>query len=78
MTLIKRSTRFNSVFFFQFLCIENIRVFLDACHTNFSLNKKDLFEEEELYDATRFYRVLVTLSKLSQCPKAKANRPKIM
>ncbi|XP_065082479.1 protein vav isoform X3 [Ochlerotatus camptorhynchus] len=54
----------------HFLCIQNIKLFLDICKTNFGLKESDLFEPTMLYDLTNFHRVLITLSKLSQTRKA--------
>ncbi|XP_053666591.1 protein vav [Anopheles marshallii] len=53
----------------HFLCIQNIKLFLEACKTNFGLKESDLFEPTMLYDLTNFHRVLLTLSKLSTCRK---------
>ncbi|XP_050077051.1 protein vav [Anopheles maculipalpis] len=53
----------------HFLCIQNIKLFLEACKTNFGLKEADLFEPTMLYDLTNFHRVLLTLSKLSTCRK---------
>lgn len=54
----------------QFLCMRNIKVFLRACHEHFELRETELFDPSMLFDLSNFHRVLVTLSKLSQCPKA--------
>ena len=54
----------------QFLCLKNIRHFLNACANFFALRETDLFQPSMLYDYTDFARVLHTLSKLSNCPKA--------
>lgn len=56
----------------QFLCLKNIRLFLISCMSCFGLKETDLFEPQMLYDYSDFGRVLHTLSKLSNCPKAKA------
>lgn len=53
----------------QFLCLRNIKTFLQACQDVFGLKECDLFEPAMLFDLTDFYRVLNTLSKLSNCPK---------
>nr|XP_018902784.1 PREDICTED: protein vav isoform X1 [Bemisia tabaci] len=53
----------------QFLCLRNIKVFLQACHDYYGLPESDLFEPLMLFDFTDFYRVIHTLSKLSNCPK---------
>ena len=59
----------------QFLCLKNIRTFLNSCSEFFQLKETDLFQPSMLYDYTDFVRVLHTLSKLSNCPKVKASRP---
>ncbi len=48
------------------------RHFLQACVVHFGLKETDLFQPSMLYDYTDFARVLHTLSKLSNSPKAKA------
>ncbi|XP_058832580.1 protein vav isoform X2 [Topomyia yanbarensis] len=53
----------------HFLCIQNIKLFLDICKSNFGLKDADIFEPTMLYDLTNFHRVLLTLSKLSQSRK---------
>ncbi|XP_039288077.1 protein vav isoform X1 [Nilaparvata lugens] len=53
----------------QFLCLRNIKTFLQACQDYYGLKESDLFEPNMLFDFTDFYRVLYTLSKLSNCPK---------
>ncbi|KOB75706.1 putative rho guanine nucleotide exchange factor vav3 [Operophtera brumata] len=54
----------------QFLCMRNIKVFLRTCHEEFELRELDLFDPSMLFDLSNFHRVLCTLAKLSQCPKA--------
>lgn len=54
----------------QFLCMRNIKVFLRTCHEEFELREMDLFDPSMLFDLSNFHRVLCTLAKLSQCPKA--------
>merc|ERR1719210_2627255 len=56
----------------QCLCLKNIRTFLNACSEYFQVKETDLFQPSHLYDYTDFARVLHTLSKLSNCVKAKA------
>ncbi|XP_039745180.1 protein vav [Pararge aegeria] len=56
----------------QFLCMRNIKVFLRACHEVFELRETDLFDPSMLFDLSNFHRVLCTLAKLSQSPKALA------
>ncbi|XP_065334269.1 protein vav isoform X1 [Cloeon dipterum] len=53
----------------QFLCLRNIKTFLSVCKEAFHLEDQDLFEPEELFDLSNFFKVLQTLSKLSRCPK---------
>ncbi|XP_058061697.1 protein vav [Anopheles bellator] len=53
----------------HFLCIQNIKLFLEACKTNFNLKEPELFDPSMLYDLTNFHRVLLTLSKLSTSRK---------
>ncbi|XP_077297551.1 vav guanine nucleotide exchange factor [Arctopsyche grandis] len=60
----------------QFLCLRNIRVFLRACHEKLQLREADLFDPSMLFDLSNFHRVLCTLAKLSQCPKALAKNIK--
>ncbi|XP_073981108.1 vav guanine nucleotide exchange factor isoform X2 [Rhodnius prolixus] len=55
--------------FAQFLCLRNIKLFLQTCHDYYGLKENDLFEPAMLFDLTDLYRVLHTLSKLSNCPK---------
>ncbi|XP_061769760.1 proto-oncogene vav-like isoform X2 [Nerophis ophidion] len=52
----------------QFLCLKNIRTFLDVCQTKFHLRKSDLFEAFDLFDVRDFAKVLNTLSILSHSP----------
>jgi len=58
----------------QFLCLRNIKIFLQACHDIFGLKDGDLFEPSMLFDLTDFYRVLNTLSKLSNCTKVQRKK----
>eukprot|EP00099_Drosophila_melanogaster_P017400 NP_573372.1 Vav guanine nucleotide exchange factor, isoform A [Drosophila melanogaster] len=62
----------------QFLCSKNIKLFLDVCHNNFGIRDADLFEPTMLYDLTNFHRVLITLSKLSQCRKVQQLHPDLI
>ncbi|KAM7346484.1 vav guanine nucleotide exchange factor isoform 2-T2 [Cochliomyia hominivorax] len=61
----------------QFLCCQNIKLFLDVCRNHFKLRESDLFEPNMLYDLTNFHRVLITLSKLSQCAKVQKLHPNL-
>ncbi|KAL3276931.1 hypothetical protein HHI36_012296 [Cryptolaemus montrouzieri] len=54
----------------QFLCLRNINIFLKICVNTFGLREAELFEPLMLFDLTNFHKVLCTLSKLSQSPKA--------
>ncbi|GAB6033077.1 hypothetical protein CHUAL_012691 [Chamberlinius hualienensis] len=54
----------------QFLCVKNIRAFLQSCQKVFELKPVDLFDPHMLFDFTDFGRVLRTLSKLSNSSKA--------
>jgi guanine nucleotide exchange factor VAV len=56
----------------QFLCLKNIRAFLNCLPPTFGLRETDMFHPSQLYDYTDFKKVLHTLSKLSLCPKAKS------
>lgn len=61
-----------SIFFFvcsQFLCLRNIKTFLQACKDVYGLQDVDLFDPSMLFDLTDFYSVMNTLSKLSNCAK---------
>uniref|UniRef100_A0A146M5X0 Protein vav n=2 Tax=Lygus hesperus TaxID=30085 RepID=A0A146M5X0_LYGHE len=55
--------------FAQFLCLRNIKTFLQACHEFYGLRESDLFDPSMLFDLTDLYKVLHTLSKLSNSPK---------
>ena len=61
----------------QFLCLKNIRTFLSTCTSVFELKETDLFQASMLYDYTDFARVLHTLSRLSNCGKAKESWPEL-
>lgn len=58
----------------QFLCLKNIKIFLNACRDSFGLKETDLFNPAMLYDYTDFARVLQTLSKLSHSEVAQSKR----
>lgn len=62
----------------QFLCQQNIKLFLDVCHNHFMIRESDLFEPAMLYDLSNFHRVLLTLSKLSQCRKVQMLQPDLL
>ncbi|KAH9514596.1 Guanine nucleotide exchange factor vav3, partial [Bulinus truncatus] len=50
----------------QFLCMKNIRTFLQTCTTVFGLDQRDLFKPNDLFDVKDFKKVLDTLSQLSK------------
>ncbi|XP_061098261.1 guanine nucleotide exchange factor VAV3b isoform X2 [Conger conger] len=49
----------------QFLCLKNIRTFLNACWEIFGMKKNELFEAFDLFDVRDFGKVMDTLSRLS-------------
>ncbi|XP_024860593.1 guanine nucleotide exchange factor VAV3 isoform X2 [Kryptolebias marmoratus] len=49
----------------QFLCLKNIRTFLNCCCDVFGMKKSDLFDAFDLFDVRDFGKVMDTLSKLS-------------
>lgn len=57
----------------QFLCLKNIRIFLQTCQNVFDISPVDLFEPSMLFDYTDFGKVLNTLSMLSKTEKAQAS-----
>lgn len=54
----------------QFLCLKNIRTFLQTCLNRFGLKPDDLFDPYHLYELSDFARVINTLAKLSKSPPA--------
>jgi guanine nucleotide exchange factor VAV len=40
----------------QFLCLKNIRAFLQSCATKFGIHETDLFQPSMLYDYSDFAR----------------------
>ncbi|XP_017852523.1 protein vav isoform X2 [Drosophila busckii] len=62
----------------QFLCCKNIKLFLEVCRDHFGIRDADLFEPTMLYDLSNFHRVLITLSKLSQCRKVQQMHPELI
>nr|XP_042895082.1 protein vav [Parasteatoda tepidariorum] len=56
----------------QFLCLKNIRTFLQTAQNCFNLSPNDLFEPAMLFDCTDFGKVLHTLSVLSKTDKAQS------
>ncbi|XP_037916659.1 protein vav isoform X1 [Hermetia illucens] len=61
----------------QFLCSQNIKLFLETCKAHFGIKDADLFEPAMLYDLTNFRGVLITLSKLSLCRRVQQLHPNI-
>ncbi|XP_026683014.1 protein vav [Diaphorina citri] len=59
---------------FQFLCLRNIRIFIQICRNYFDIAENDLFEPSMLFDFGDFFKVLHTLSKLSLCPKVQKQK----
>ncbi|XP_013411702.1 protein vav isoform X3 [Lingula anatina] len=57
----------------QFLCLKNIRTFLQTCKNKFGLRESDLFDSYDLFDVKDFAKVLNTLSKLSKSELALAS-----
>ncbi|XP_078325478.1 guanine nucleotide exchange factor VAV3-like isoform X4 [Crassostrea virginica] len=55
----------------QFLCLKNIRTFLQTCQSVFHLSASDLFDPLDLFEVKDFRKVLSTLSKLSKTPIAR-------
>ncbi|KAH7977581.1 hypothetical protein HPB49_002668 [Dermacentor silvarum] len=53
-----------------FLCLKNIRTFLQTCKNVFNLSNSDLFEPNMLFEYGDFRKVLHTLAVLSRSPKA--------
>lgn len=71
----------DDMYFFlfqQFLCSQNIKLFIETCKNYFGIKESDLFESTMLYDLTNFHRVLITLSKLSQCRKVHQLHPDLL
>lgn len=55
----------------QFLCLKNIRTFLQTCQNVFGLSTADLFDPLDLFEVKDFRKVLTTLSKLSKTSLAR-------
>ena len=52
----------------QFLKMQNINRFLEACQKKFRMKENELFTADELYYASNFPKVVETLSQLSKTP----------
>ncbi|XP_046365888.1 guanine nucleotide exchange factor VAV2-like isoform X3 [Haliotis rufescens] len=50
----------------QFLCMKNIRTFLQTCKKPFGLHDMQLFQPQDLFDVKDFRKVLETMSVLSK------------
>ena len=59
------------LFMFQFLCLKNIRVFLQTCKTVFQMKDSDLFDPYDLFDVKDFGKVsnflYILLSLMISC-----------
>ncbi|XP_050546450.1 protein vav [Daktulosphaira vitifoliae] len=53
----------------QFLCLRNINTFLMVCQEVFGIKEYDLFDPIVLFELTDLFKVIRTLSILSQTPK---------
>lgn len=51
------------------MCFQNISSFLMACISHFGLREEDLFSPDDLFHASRFDLIILTLSKLSHHKK---------
>ncbi|VDD82691.1 unnamed protein product [Mesocestoides corti] len=54
----------------QFLCVQNIRLFINLCEEEFGIDRKYLIEPSDLYHAKNFGKVIELLSRLSRCPRS--------
>jgi guanine nucleotide exchange factor VAV len=59
----------------QFLCLKNIRIFLQTCRTVFKLSEQDLFDPADLFEVKEFVKVINTLCVLSCSPVAETKTP---
>ncbi|XP_001946064.2 protein vav isoform X1 [Acyrthosiphon pisum] len=53
----------------QFLCLRNIKTFLQVCQEVFDVKEYDIFDPIILFELSDFFKVIRTLSILSQTPK---------
>ncbi|XP_077968934.1 proto-oncogene vav-like isoform X3 [Styela clava] len=53
----------------EFLCMQNIRVVIQALHSYFRIPAAELFNAQDLYQMTNFEKVLNALSYLSSIPE---------
>lgn len=63
--------------FHQFLCVQNISLFVTTCKQNYGLRESDMFDPMMLYNLTDFHKVLIALSKLSQSVRVVQLHPNI-
>lgn len=59
----------QTIYFFQFLCLRNIKTFLQVCQEVFGVKEYDMFDPVVLFELSDFFKVIRTLSILSQTPK---------
>lgn len=57
------------LFFFKFLCLRNIKTFLQVCQEVFDVKEYDIFDPIILFELSDFFKVIRTLSILSQTQK---------
>ncbi|UJR33803.1 hypothetical protein I4U23_021227 [Adineta vaga] len=55
----------------RFLCLQNIRLFLDACRQGLHFRDRDLFDPYMLFDKYDLDKIVETLSKISRLEVAK-------
>lgn len=68
--IIKKHAEFTKyINFFQFLCLRNIKTFLQVCQEVFGVKEYDMFDPVVLFELSDFFKVIRTLSILSQTPK---------
>lgn len=69
MIINKHAEFTNYINFFQFLCLRNIKTFLQVCQEVFGVKEYDMFDPVVLFELSDFFKVIRTLSILSQTPK---------
>ncbi|CAF3979534.1 unnamed protein product [Rotaria magnacalcarata] len=55
----------------RFLCLQNIRLFLDTCRRELNFRDRDLFDPYMLFDKYDLDKIIETLSKISRLDIAK-------
>ncbi|CAF1052814.1 unnamed protein product [Adineta ricciae] len=58
----------------RFLCLQNIRLFLDACRQELHFRDRDLFDPYMLFDKYDLDKIIETLSKISRLEIAKKKK----